>query len=248
MPAARCARTAQAAVRTKANGIDNGARYEGSGNDEAEASAALRAYASAASDSDEAAAVAARRTSLAAVDNGEVARARCHHPTTATTVADAANVNDNEVTNGGHRRPKTVTAAAGVNDDEVDGRRTTPALTTTMLQAASTATTRLRAAGAAVLLRSRPLPTRPALRTLRPRMAGATADVNDNKATTAAAAGPQRQPHERKTTPGPTRTPMWKPTGGHSSWVPADKLASPRDPAKKRPLGSRVTAGEPPME
>ncbi len=32
---------------------------------------------------------------------------------------------------------------------------------------------------------------RPALRTLRPRTAGATGDVNDNKATTAAAAGPQ---------------------------------------------------------
>ncbi len=131
-PAARRACTAQVPVRTEANGSDDGARYEGSGDDEAKASAALRAYASAASNSDEAAAVAARRTSLAAVDNGEVARAGCRHPTTATTVADAANVNDDEVTNSGRRRPKTVTAAAGVDDDKVDGRRTTPASMTTM--------------------------------------------------------------------------------------------------------------------
>jgi hypothetical protein len=151
----------------------------------------LRAYASAASDSDEAAAVAARRTSLAAVNDGEVARAGCRHPTTATTVADAANVDDGEVTNGGRRHPKTVTAAAGIDDDDkVDGRRTTPASTTTMARAASAVTTRSRAAGAAVPPRSRPSPTRPKLRKLRPRTVGATAYVNDNKATTAAAAGP----------------------------------------------------------
>jgi hypothetical protein len=58
----------------------------------------------------------------------------------------------------------------------------------------------------------------------------------------------KRRPHEQRAMPGPTRTPTLKPTGGHSRWVPADKLASPRDPTKKRPLGSRVTAGEPPME
>jgi hypothetical protein len=136
-PAARRARMAQAAVRTEANGSNDGARYEGSGDNEAKASAALRAYASAASNPDKAAAVAARRTSLAAVNDNEVPRAGCRHPTTATTVADAANIDDDEVTNGGRRRPKTVTAAAGVDDDEVDGRRTTPASTTTMSRAAS---------------------------------------------------------------------------------------------------------------
>jgi hypothetical protein len=65
--AARRVRTTRAASRAaEAKGSNDGARNEGSGNDEAKASAALRAYASAASNSDEAVAVAARRTSLAA--------------------------------------------------------------------------------------------------------------------------------------------------------------------------------------
>ncbi len=98
-PAAKRARTAQAAVRTEANGSNDGARYKGSGHDEADASAALRAYASAVSDSDKAAAVATRRTSLAAIDNGEIARTGCHHPTTTTTVADTAIVDNDKVTN-----------------------------------------------------------------------------------------------------------------------------------------------------
>ena len=64
--AARRTLMARAAVcAAKANRIDNGARNEGSGNNEAKASAARRAYRSATSDAEEAAAVAARRTSAA---------------------------------------------------------------------------------------------------------------------------------------------------------------------------------------
>jgi hypothetical protein len=57
----------RAAVRAaKAKGSDVGARYEGSGVDKAEASAAWHTYASAVADANEAAAIASRRTSLAA--------------------------------------------------------------------------------------------------------------------------------------------------------------------------------------
>ena len=50
-----------------------------------------------------------------------------------------------------------------------------------------------------------------------------------------------------KPTAGPTRMPTSKPTGKPPRPAPEDKLARPRHPAKKRPLGSRV-AVEPPME
>ena len=64
---ARRVHTANAAVHAdEANGSEDRACNEGSGDDEAKASAALRAYASATSNSDNAAAVAAWRTSLAA--------------------------------------------------------------------------------------------------------------------------------------------------------------------------------------
>ena len=78
----------------EANRSDNGARYEGSGDDEAKVSAVLRAYASAASNSDEAAAVTARRTSRAAVNDGKVARGGRCHPPTAPTVSDAAHADN----------------------------------------------------------------------------------------------------------------------------------------------------------
>ncbi len=66
-PVARRAPMARVAVcAAEAKGSNDGARYEGSGDDEAEVSAAGRADASAGADADEATAVAARRTSLAA--------------------------------------------------------------------------------------------------------------------------------------------------------------------------------------
>ena len=65
--AARRVHTARAAVcAAEANRSDAVARNEGSGDNEAKASAALREKGSAAFDSDKAAAVATRRTSLAA--------------------------------------------------------------------------------------------------------------------------------------------------------------------------------------
>jgi hypothetical protein len=64
---ARRSPTARAAVRVaEAKGSNVGARYEGSGNNEAEASAPWHAYASAVADTNKAAAVASRRTSLVA--------------------------------------------------------------------------------------------------------------------------------------------------------------------------------------
>jgi len=62
----------------------------------------------------------------------EVASGGHRRPTTATTVPDAANVDDNEVKNGGRRCPTTVTGVAGVNDDKVAScghRRPTTATT-----------------------------------------------------------------------------------------------------------------------
>ena len=48
-------------------------------------------------------------------------------PTTATTVADTANVNDDEATSGGRRRPTTARSAAKAtsvhNDESTNGRR-----------------------------------------------------------------------------------------------------------------------------
>ncbi len=160
--AARHVRTARAAVRTaEAHGVGDGARNEGPGNNEAKASAARRRREDPADGTpckkarsgeaavDRTKAVAAIKIGHKAetleeeadntgVDDNKIASGGRRRPTTATTVADAANAANNKATNGGRRRPKTVTDVAGINDNEVDGRprpsrrrRTMPASTTT---------------------------------------------------------------------------------------------------------------------
>ncbi len=64
-------------------------------------------------------------TDAASDDDDEVASGECCCPTTAMTIADAANVNDDEATSGGRRRPMANVNDddAGVDDNECTGRR-----------------------------------------------------------------------------------------------------------------------------
>ena len=124
---ARRLRTVQAAVRTAKH--DAGAVDKGSNRDEAAACARWRVYAASGLAHDPKAVTSTVRhvrtargikeeADIAGVDDDEVASGGRRRPTTATTITDAANVNDNEATNEGRLRPKTVSDAAGVNDDE----------------------------------------------------------------------------------------------------------------------------------
>jgi hypothetical protein len=61
-------------------------------------------------------------TDVAGVNDNEVASGGCHRPTTATTVADATNVDDDEATNGG----RCLSMADVNNDKAMSGGRRRP--------------------------------------------------------------------------------------------------------------------------